>query len=206
MKRAYTETPEELEARVGVLVAQRTLQVLRERAWDAYAGQGIEFTVTGAFNAGFEAGALSQHVPPVCVYCQSPLNAQIGYVVTTFEGKTDGCCEPCWVRMSTTDGGDFLTQEKTPIQETPVDCTYCGGHWDHHTDSVGHKCLNDADKAREFLRSMGWTAMIRDDVIGCMIAFLHDQMPVAGRNVPESDVSQNPGQAGKRDKICPDKV
>lgn len=124
-------------------------------------------------------------------------------------GDKDIClCEAGYGKnqpVSPESGGDsdacFLTQENSPIQETPVDCTYCGGHWDHHTDSVGHRCLTDADKAREFLRSMGWTAMIRDDVIGCMIAFLHDQMPVAGRNVPESDVSRILGHVHYRDRI-----
>lgn len=105
---------------------------------------------------------------------RSNVSVQECSICGPYEIKADGSVDVSDCFHAT---ADFLTQENSPIQETPqpTDCPHCGGYWAHITDSVGHECINDAEKAREFLRSMGWTAMIRDDVIGCMIAFLHDQ-------------------------------
>lgn len=37
---------------------------------------------------------------------------------------------------------DFLTQENSPIQETPqpTDCPHCGGYWSHMATSEGVQC------------------------------------------------------------------
>lgn len=58
----------------------------REIAWDAYASQSIEFTVSQAFNAGFDAGVASVDRKAVEVLRKT---------VEQYDGSDNGICAVC---------------------------------------------------------------------------------------------------------------